>query len=189
MKTKKTTRAVFCLFLFTLAFPGFITAQDKRSIPLDLVLIIDDSSFFAACKSTALDWINRELVEAVLADGDSLTIWAAGDDARVIYKDSVKSQKEPIRNSLKTLQSTGKKAEFAKALAEASAGSKTDRSRFNMIMLVSGSAAALSASMSGSADLFRWSRVDEYAGWQVLVAAPGIGNDVQKAVSAYMNIF
>ncbi|MDR0473374.1 MAG: hypothetical protein LBH43_06860 [Treponema sp.] len=181
------------VFLLGNLAPGLLTAQEKRGIPLDLCLIVDGSAMFSEGKAEALNWINRELIDGILQENDKLTIWSAGDSARIIYSETVGSQKDSIRNTLKALETTGQKADFAGALRETASGGGANQNReplrMSVTMLVSGSARAMSHSMASDPGLFRWSMVDEYSGWQVLVTAPGIGPEVRRAAAAYMSYF
>ncbi|MDR1566768.1 MAG: hypothetical protein LBS48_05740 [Treponema sp.] len=181
--------AVCWAALFFLA-PGFLRAEDKRSLPLDLYLIIDGSSLSKEARNETVSWISREIIDRILQEGDSLTIWSAGDKAQIVYTGTVGGQKEGIKDKLRSLDASAKRADFSGALMEAASRASRDpgdRKRLAVTIVVSGSAEALAPALEGgSAGLFRWSRVDEYAGWQALVVAPGIGDKVKRAVAAYM---
>ncbi|MDR2619126.1 MAG: VWA domain-containing protein [Treponema sp.] len=178
--------AVCWTALFFLA-PGLLEAEDKRSLPLDLYLIIDGSSLSKEAGNETAAWISREIIDRILQEGDSLTIWSAGDKAQIVYSGAVEGQKQGIKDKLRSLNASAKSADFAGALREAASRASGDRKRLAVTIVVSGSAEALAPALEGgSAGLFRWSRVDEYAGWQALVVAPGIGDKVKRAAAAYM---
>jgi hypothetical protein len=189
-KPIRNIRAAGFVLVLLFVFPGFVSAADERSLPLDLYLIIDTSSEFREAETEAAAWINGQVIDRILQEGDTLTIWSAGDSARVVFAEPIGGNRESVREKLKNLDISGKKADFTGALREAvsRAGAVRDPGRLAVTMVVSGSARALAPSLDGgSGGLFRWSRIDEYAGWQALVVAPGIGEKVKNAAAAYMN--
>jgi hypothetical protein len=177
---------VFFLILFS---PCLLRAQDKRSLPLDLYLIVDGSSMLKDGKNEAIAWISSQVIDLILQEGDTLTLWSAGDKAQLIFSETVGAQRNSVKDRLKNLDTSGKGADFTGALRDAVSrvNSAAKAGRLSVTMVVSGSAEALAPSLDGgSGGLFRWSRVDEYAHWQVLVVAPGIGERVSRAAAAYM---
>jgi hypothetical protein len=178
------------IFLSFLA-PVFLRAEDKRSLPLDLYLIVDGSTLLTVGKDEAVAWISREIIDRILREGDSLTIWSAGNKARIIYSETVGARKDEVKEKLRSLDTSGKGADFTGALGEAVSKASRDagdRKRLKVTMVVSGSAESLAPALEGdSAGFFRWSKVDEYARWQALFVAPGIGDKVRRAAAAYMS--
>jgi hypothetical protein len=185
-------KIVFGTFL-VLFLPALIHAEDRRTIPLDMYLIIDGSSALKNGKQDTIAWIGDQVVDRILMDGDKITIWAAGDKAQVIYSETLSGSagKKEIRAKLQALDTGGKSADFSGALREAagriSQGSQ-DRSRLAYTMLVTASARGLEPVLTGNSQgLLRWFRSEEYARWQVLIVAPDIGNKVRRAAAAYMS--
>lgn len=178
------------LFLLLLV-PGFLWAADNRKLPLDLYLIVDSSRGFQGSKNETVAWINEQIIDRLLQQGDRLVIWSAGDAVKVIYSETIGAQKNDAKDKLKALETQGRNADFSGALREAFTRSGQDNSggkRLSMTLLVSGSAENLAPSLEGSsASLFRWSRAEEYSRWQALVVAPGIGEKVRQAAASYMS--
>ena len=172
------------------AFLAPLGAEDVRAIPLDMYLIVDGSSALQNSKNDTIAWINQQVVDRILADGDRLTIWAAGDRAQVIYSDTVSAAgKAGIKEKLRALDTGGKTADFSGALGEASSrlpGTASDR--LAVTMLITGSAENLEPALAKNAQgLLRWFRSEKYERWQVLIVAPDLGKKVQQAGAAYMS--
>ena len=181
------------IFLFLTIFISFLPelgAEDKRTIPLDLYLIIDDSSSFQNSKKDAVAWLQSQVLDRILMSGDTVTVWAAGDAPQLIYSGEISSAgNKAIKDSLEKLTSTGKKADFTAALKNAeSKVSGTAANRLPHTMLIAASAQGLESALAGnSPGLLKWSRSERYERWQVLVVAPQIGSKVSQAARAYMD--
>jgi len=171
-------------------FPSFIFAEDIRTLPLDMNLIIDGSAAFENSRSGAFAWINEQVVDRILMDGDTISIWLAGDSAELVYSDTVSAAgKGAIKTKIQELDTSGESADFAGALGEAASRiSRTGDSTISYTMLITASAQALAPALTGaSQNLFRWSRSEWYERWQVLVVAPNISGRVRQAASDYMS--
>ena len=185
---KHTFYRLFMLIVLVGLLPLALYAEDKRTIPLDLNLIIDGSSTLKNSKNDALAWVNSQVVDRILMDGDKITIWAAGDKAKVIFSAVVSGEagKKEIKDKLSTLDMGGKTADYPGALRDVMSRMTQDPNRISYTMLIAGSAEGLEPTIAGSQGLIRWFRSEKYARWQVLVVAPDIGKKVQQAASAYM---
>ena len=173
-------------------FSPVLKAEDRRSIPLDMYLIIDNSAALRNSKNDTVAWINEQVVDRILMEGDKITIWAAGDTAQVVYSDTISASgdKNAIKDRLQALDAGGRTADFSGALRDAQARSSQtagDRSRISYTMLVTASAEGLEPTLAGgSQGLLRWFRSEKYERWQVLIVAD-IGRRVQQAAAAYMS--
>ena len=180
-------------FFFACLMPLFLNAEDRRVIPLDVFLIIDDSEAFQSPKKDTMTWINEQVVDRVLMDGDRITIWAAADRVRLVHSDTLSGAagKESIKAALGSLDSAGRTADFTGALRQAASRSAlVPRSRLAYTILVTASAEGLepilaTSGASSDQDLLKWSRSEKYEGWQVYVVAFDIGERVRQALSAY----
>jgi hypothetical protein len=188
----KTTilRNVLIIIVLVIFMPCAAFADDTRSLALDLYLIIDGSSTLENSKDDTIAWICDQVVDRFLIDGDKISIWTAGDTAQLIYSDTVSGAagKEALKARLRSLDTSGQRADFSGALREAaSRASQTGAGRLPYTLLVTASAEALGPALTGSDQaLFRWFRSEKYERWQVLVVAPNIGTKVRQAASAYM---
>ena len=191
MKTKCFCKTLFLIIL--VSFLPRLNAEDRRVIPLDMYLIIDGTESLASMKNSIVSWINGQVIDRLLIDGDRITVWTAGDRARQIHSGTISasSGKAEIMDKLKAMDTAGKTADFSGALSDASARiSQTPKGRLSYTMLITASAGGLEPALSGNAQpLLRWFRSERYEGWQVLVVAPNIGNKVQQSASAYMASF
>ena len=179
----------FCLGILAIALLP-LNAEDKRTIPLDIYLIVDGSTTLKNSKNDVLAWINEQVVDRILSDGDKITILSAGENARVIYSDAISGAgKTGVKDSFRSLDTEGKTADFSGALREVNARlPQTPRDRLAVTMLITGSAEILEPAMAGNAQgLLRWFRSERYERWQVLVVAPDIGGKVRNAAAAYMS--
>jgi len=177
--------------IILVVFTSFLNADDKRDIPLDLYLVIDCSESFNNAKSDALAWVSSKLVDRLLIEGDKVTIWSAGDSARIIYNGEITASggKREIMDLLQNLATNGKTADFPGAFGDlAPRVSQTSQNRLSYTVIVTSSALRLESSLTGSSQaLLRWSRSEKYSGWQVLVAAPDIAPKVRQAALSYMS--
>ena len=181
----------FLFFIFLVSFLPFLSAENRRTIPLDLYLIIDDSEAFQNVKDNAIAWVNAQVLDRLLIEGDSVTVWTAGDTAKVLYSGEISTfeAKKDIQDMLKTTGTGGKTADFAGALRELEPIlSQAPQNRMPYSVLVTASAVGLRYALAGkSQNLLRWFRTEKYERWQALIIAPDIGPKVSQAASAYMN--
>jgi len=158
-----------------------------------MYLIIDGSSSLEGSKNETVAWISDQVVDRILMDGDKITIWTAGNNARVIHSDTLSGAagKKEIKDKLKALDAGGKSADFSGALRDVAgrlSQAAPAQNRIPYTMLVTASAEGLEPALSGSSQgLFRWFRSEKYERWQVLIVAPDIGRKVQQAAAAYMS--
>ena len=183
-------KILFTLFMGLIILP--LAAQNTRNLPLDLNIIIDDSSAFRESGQEAIDWLNRQFLEQVLLDGDRITVWAAGSRVEQIYSGTVTgsgNEAAELGSRLSSLGMAGAQADFAGALREVSQRlSQPTQGRLSVTMLISASASSLEPLLGGSSrGLLRWSRSLRYQGWQVIVLDPNLGPRVQSAALSYMN--
>jgi hypothetical protein len=176
------------VFLVLFLMPAYLRAEDSRTIPLDLYLIIDTSERFRENSGEILAWINEQVIDRMLQEGDRLVIWSAGETSGIIYSETIGAGTDDVKNRLRNLEIQGRNPDFSSALREAASRAARDSAnRLSMTLLVSSSAANLAPSLeTGSAGLLRWSRVELYSRWQALVVAPAIDAEVRRAAAAYM---
>lgn len=190
-------RRIFLILIILIGFCAALDAEDRRSIPLDMYLIIDSSSSFEGAKNDAISWINGQVVDRILAEGDTVTIWAAGDSPRLLYSGGVSvsgaaaegtAGGTDIKTLLRAFSADGATADFSGALKEAAArASQTPRERLPCTMLVTASAEGLERALTGDARaLFKWFRSEKYERWQALIVDPNIAQKVRDAAASYM---
>ena len=183
-------RKVLTLIILV-SFMPMLKAEDKRNIPLDIYLIIDGSESLKTSKNEAIGWINEQVVDRILINGDKLTIFAAGDRAQVVFSELISGPdgKKLIKDKLQALDIKAKKADFSGALRETVTKiSQTPRERLSMTMLITASAEGLEPVLKGSSQgLLRWFRSEKFQRWQALIVAPDIGKKVRDAAASYMS--
>ncbi len=183
--------AVYLLAVFGGILPVFgvesQTGRDARSIPITINVIIDGSADLSGVMVEVRSWISDNIIDSLLQNGDTLNMWSAGNKSRVLYSATLtnENEKENIKRILTSLPAQGETADFSGALTE----SKTRSiSKINYTALIKASPAAFSPALSrDSADLMRFSRIEEFRGWRVMVVGMDIASRVRQAVSAYLS--
>jgi hypothetical protein len=168
------------LIVFSCICPLY--GQDTRS-PIDVNLIIDGSAAFTNSKEEITAWVLNRL-DGLLAEGDRVTIWNAGQAAKVIYSGRIGgSEMDAVRKSINEFSASGSSTDFSAALTEASARQSQG---LCYTLLVSASPASLSPLLSGpQAKLLRFSRVEEFSGWRVLVVGLNLETKVRQAAANF----
>ena len=189
---KTTFFAILTMAVSGAFFPlfGAETASnpDQRNTPLTVHLIVDGSQALSGVLNEVSGRVSESLINSILQSGDRLTIWSAGKTAQILYSETLKSanDKENIKKILKNLPTQGDSADFSNALQKAAAQKTNQGMQFTM--LVSASHTTLSPALLGSAaQLLRFSRVEEYGKWRILIIAPDINDKVRQAAAAYFS--
>lgn len=184
-------KRISLILIILVSFSSVLGAEDRRTIPLDMYLIIDGSESFQSVKNDAVVWLSGQVVDRILMEGDKVTIWTAGEKAEIIYSGEITSGGDEIgqiKDLLLAVDTGGKDADFSGALIELQPKFlQTPENRLPYSMLVTSSAGGLGGTLSGSSQgILRWSRSKKYERWQVLTFAPGLGRMVNQAATAYM---
>ncbi|MDR1836763.1 MAG: hypothetical protein LBQ89_03800 [Treponema sp.] len=180
-KTRKTALTLI-LAVFICLSPLY--GAENQRIPINVNLIIDGSSSFSAVKDEITTWVLNRM-DAILAEGDNVTIWSAGFPARVIYSGRINgaADKDAVKNSIRQLSGSGETADFSGALRDASA---RQSSSISYTLLISASGASLSAVLiSPQANFLRYSRVEEFTTWRALTVGLNIDTRVRRAAAAF----
>jgi hypothetical protein len=183
-------KRISLIMIVLVMFTSFLKADDKRVIPLDFYLVIDCSESINSVKNDALSWVYSNVVDRLLIEGDKVTIWSAGDSARIIHYGEISSSagKREIRDLMQNLATNEKSADFSGALRDLEPRVSTDQSRLSYTVLVASSAGGLESALTGSSKgLLQWFRTEKYEGWQILVVAPDIAPKVRQAALSYMS--
>ena len=184
---KKT--AFFLIIL--VSFLGILWADDLRKVPMDMYLIVDGSTSFQSAKSDAIAWVNGQVVDRILMEGDRITIWSAGDRAQIVYSAEVSSTgvKTEVKDRLLALSTDGRTSDFSGALRELEPRLlQTAQNRISYTMLITASAGGLESVLTGSSsDMLKWFRSEKFQRWQAFVLAPDIGSKASQAAIDYMN--
>ncbi|GHT74883.1 hypothetical protein FACS1894124_5430 [Spirochaetia bacterium] len=169
-----------------------IHAADVRTKPLEMFLIIDGSAALAKGRDEALAWLCGTVIDGMLQEGDTLTVWLAAGKARQIYSGKLGDPqiKETIKALLRSITVSGADADYTGALREAArADAAVRRQWMTYTLLISGSAGGYN-SFPGSAEadaLLRYSRVEEFPLWRAITASLNAGPEIRQAASAFMN--
>jgi len=170
--------------LILLVFCCLLPLYGADRSPIDINLIIDGSVSQTNVKQEISAWVLSRL-DQILMEGDRVTIWNAGAAATVVYTGTVNnnSDRENINRSIREFSTVSDSADFSGALREA-AGRQS--SRLSYTLLVCASPTALSSILSGTqANLLRFSRVEEFSGWRVLVVGLNLDQRVRQAAANF----
>jgi hypothetical protein len=157
---------------------------------LTLNLIIDGSPALDAVIGEVSAWIAGNALDRTLP-GDTVTVWSAGKTAQVIYSDTLAGGDgtETITQAIAAIPAGGDSADggfspdFVGALRDASSRSR------GMVytLLITASPAALSSILLGEgANLVKFSRIEEFAGWRAMVIALNIDSRVRQAATEWL---
>jgi hypothetical protein len=181
--------------LLLLALCGLLSplfAAGGRSLPVDFFLIIDGSTALEHGRDEALDWLCGRVVDGLLQEGDSLTVWVARDKAEELYSGSVAGSetKETVKALIRAIIVKSKKADYLGALRAASKrkAAPSPGARLNYTVLICGMSAGYT-SLTGEGEMFdllRYSRFEDFSGWRAVTAAPGIEAEIKSAAAAFM---
>jgi hypothetical protein len=178
---KTALTLILAVFIGLLPLYG---AENQRN-PIIVNLIIDGSASFSEVKDEITSWVLSRL-DAILVDGDTVTIWSAGSPSRVIYTGRINgaSDRDVVKNSIRALSGSGEIADFSGALRDAAS---RQSSSFSYTLLISASGASLSSVLAGpQANLLRYSRVEEFTTWRALTVGLNIDIRVRRAAAAFI---
>jgi len=174
---------LLAIFIFTVVI-GLTPLFGADRSPISINLIIDGSDSLTAVKTDVTSWISGRL-DQLLADGDRVTIWSAGGQAKVIYSGTMAApaDREAAKKSIRDLTGAGATADFSGALGQAA---NIQSATFSYTLLVCASSAALSNLISGpQSSLMRFSRVEEFSGWKAIVVGLNLDERVRSAAAAF----
>ena len=162
-------------------FPLF--GSDQRNTPITVNLIVDGSQALSGVINDVSSTITKNLVDGILQTGDRLTIWSAGKAAQILYSETLQTSNdiENIKKTLKNLPAQGDVADFSAALRDVAARKSGQNIYYTMLV------SASPALPGTNPQLLRFSRVEEHAGWRLLVIAPDINERVRQAAVAFFS--
>jgi hypothetical protein len=182
-------KIVLGLFLAVLCVTHGLYAQDIRTTPIEVNLIMDGSRALKNAGNEAIAWVSDYLIGKILQDGDRIAVWNAAEKAQIIYSETLSGAegKENLKKTLGSLAFLGNSADFSGAL-KAAASRRPSGDSMTYTVLISGSSSALSPLLLGpDSNLLRYSRVEEFPSWRALIIALDINSRVQRAAAAYFS--
>jgi len=195
---KKMCSLILPALIFFFDIP--LVYGDAQRPPIDISLIIDGSLSSVTVKDEVASWV-YDRIDQILADGDSVRIWSAGNAAKVIYSGTINNSadRENVRKSIRELTASGNISsggagngvDFSGALKEAAdrASRQQQSSSYNYTLLVSASSQSLASVLSGpQANLLRYSRVEEFPAWRAIVVGLNIDAKVRSAAAAFWGL-
>ncbi|MDR1655572.1 MAG: hypothetical protein LBR96_06185 [Treponema sp.] len=168
---------------FSAVFSAF--AADQRHIPVEVNVIIDSSEYIAPVGEEPVRWLSGHVIDEILKAGDSICIWDAGTQARIIYQGTIKDENamEEIKKALQSRKIQGKAADFEGALRAAARQSRSGKAQIGYTVLICGSSQP--SLTETAARMLRYSKTEIFSGWRAMIAALDIGDRVQQAAAAY----
>jgi hypothetical protein len=198
---KKFCHWLVFFFIFLPIFPPeFLFCSDQRTVPVDIYLIFDGSSAIENKKDAASQWVCDAIVDGLLQEGDTLTLWIAAEKAEKVFSGTIDDpgRKESIKNLIRSITGSGTYANYAGALREAASLQLTKGERaIPYTLLIAGSTTVMflpdspenASGIRGSETLgyLRYSRMEEFSGWRVMTAVLEMDRQIQQAAAAYMS--
>jgi hypothetical protein len=184
----------FCRFLvvFLPFFAQILFGADQRSIPVDMYLIFDGSSAIKNGKDGAVQWVCDSIVDGLLQNGDTLTLWIASEKAEKAFSGVIDGpeQKETVKNLIRSVNTDGASADYAGALREAASLQSRGGAAIPYTLLITGAAQGGAAGGIRSPETLaylRYSRVEQFSGWRAMVTRLGMDRQIQQAAANYMS--
>ncbi|MCL2210007.1 MAG: hypothetical protein FWC19_07780 [Treponema sp.] len=155
--------------------------------PINVNLIVDGSTYYLNVRDEVSSWISNKM-DQILVEGDSVKIWSAGSNSRIIYEGKINSasDRETVKKSVREITASGDSTDFSSALREAA---QHQGSSFTYTLLVSASSQGLSSVLNSSnAGLMRFSRIEEFSAWRAVVVGLNLDSRVSRAASAFFSV-
>ena len=171
--------------LFMTAFLCLSPLYGQRN-PINVNLIVDGSTSFINVKEEVSSWISGRM-DQILVEGDSVKVWSAGSNSRIIYEGKINSaaDRETVKKSIREIAASGNSTDFSGALREAV---QHQSANFTYTLLISASSQGLSSILdSPQSGLLRFSRIEEFSAWRAVVVGLNLDTRVKRAASAYFN--
>jgi hypothetical protein len=183
--------ALILAFLGALAAGGRAGAHaaDSREIPLDVYVIVDTSSAMEAGREQAVAWLCGQVIDGIARDGDTLSLWTAGERPELLYSGAVSADsKEEAKKLVKSIAFSGSRADYRGALSAArDKAAQGKPGRLAYTLLISGASPKDPPIREAeSAGLLLYSRVDSFPGWRVFTVGLDLSDRVRDSAAAYM---
>ncbi|MDR3302909.1 MAG: hypothetical protein LBS86_00685 [Treponema sp.] len=182
-------KSIALVLIVALAVPAVLFSADKRSIPLDMFIIIDASTALRNVKDAVIEWVCDHLIDNQLQDGDHLTVWLVTDNAQIVFSDSLdRVRKGAVKTTLRKLRPSGGNANFSAALHDAAVRATAIQNANHIVstFLVVGAESDIFLNKADdAAELLRFSRVQDFSGWRLLTIGLGLAAQVQRGAAGW----
>jgi hypothetical protein len=176
--------------LFYLSFSNY--AEDVRSGPINLYLIIDTSSSLSSHYAEALSWIRSTVFESILQKDDMITIISAGSTTQILSDITFTGPEssQGLEKSLQSIRLQDTFANLAGAIREAKQRDLT-KSHINSLgvaLLITGTdskTAVYEKNNKELEDLLRYSKVEDFPGWKLVVVGLNLEGKIKAATAEY----
>lgn len=184
-----------CFFILLLFMPAAARGQTRR-VPLNVYIIIDNSTAMERGKDEAVSWVCDAVLDRTVQNGDRLNLWTAGEKPVLLYSGEISADtREGAKKLVRNIGFQDGSADYRGALNQAktqiSAGTeysgRSGDGRLSYTLLVSGANAKDPPMKEAeSAGLLMYSRVENFSGWRVLTVGLDVGAKVRQNTSTYM---
>jgi hypothetical protein len=196
MKSPSPVRRLrFCNHLVGIGFAALAalasspaTAQESRSSPFDVYVLIDRSSAMAGSAAPAAEWLCADLVDGRLIDGDRLTVWTFADRPEALASGVLGADlgRADLKARLRSIPVAARPADISAALdaAARAESARADRRLPAYVLLVSAfrEDAAEADEPSG---WLRFARIVDHPGWKEAVVGLNWDEKVRRAAAEY----
>ncbi|AEJ19287.1 hypothetical protein Spica_1141 [Gracilinema caldarium DSM 7334] len=173
-------------------FSFFNYAEDVRSGPIDLYLIIDTSSSLSSHYAEALSWIRSSLLDSILQKDDMITIISAGTTTHILSDITFTGPEssQGLEKSLQSIRLQDAYANLAGAIKEARRRdlTKVHPKALGVALLITGTdntTAVHEKNDKELEDLLRYSKVDDFPGWKLVVIGLNLDGKIKAATTEY----
>jgi len=171
-----------------------VFGDDRRSVPLDAFIMIENSAATRATLRDQMDWLCGTVIDGMLIPGDTFVVWTYPDQTRPLIdlEISGEDQKEGLKRRVGTLVPTDKIADFPQTVRTiVSEAEKRSRPGLIQYVAISGSFVIDNGQVdkhtlpSDTAELLRYSRVEDHPGWKTIIIGVGLQERVKKAAESF----
>jgi len=192
---KVSTRKDIIFFLLITFYISLVPVfgEDRRSLPLDAYIMIENSIATRTTLRDQMDWLCGTIIDGILIPGDRLVVWTYPDQSSPLIDLEIRDedQKEDLKRRVETLVPTDKVADFPQAVRSI-VKEVEKRSRPGLIQYVAISGSFVSDNEglantlpSDTAELLRYSRVEDHPGWKTIIIGVGLRERVKKAAESF----
>lgn len=177
---------LMCILPLVLSF-----GADERSKPIEVYVMFDNSISMTDNGQKAAMWLSEHIRDKILQTDDSLTIWSIADEPVLEYSAVVGGSEsmEEIKTVLSSIESSGSTGNYAAAFRELKNKAKSNAQYAHSYIILATGLSGQNASLfsAEAAEVLKYSRSIDFAGWKLMIIGFGIEQKVKAAAAAYMN--
>ena len=184
-------KTVFSVLLLVTGVSG-LYSDNGRNTPITVNIIIDGSQALNSVAGDISGWVSDRLLGRIIQNGDRLIIQSVQSPGTVktVYSGIYAGERETILRDLAAAFAPGGELspDFSSALLEAAAAARSGGG-LTYTLLVCASPAGLSPTLDGKgAYLLKYSRIEDFRGWRVVVVGLNLNERVSSAAAGWFSV-